>query len=112
MRSLAGGRTDRELLAIARRVVAAQVLIGRAQFARHSLMAEIPEAIDGGATRVVADVLARVARLERYECSALAKRRFAFRDFADAWAKASLPSPTAFLQNEAKISKESNDEET
>ena len=102
-RAIAGSSSDPEVLVPARRLVVAQALIKRAQSARNSLTESLLESINCGDNSAVADVFGRLRRLERYERSALAQRRFAVRDLA---AVSTSVLAAGFLQNEAKIAEE------
>ena len=110
--TLAGGTFNPELMAPARRIVVAQARLRQTQAIRASYTVAFSQALDRDDSPGLTDALTRLARLERHERSALAQRRFAVHDLADASAKALLSPATAFFQNEAKTVKEINEEES
>ena len=95
-RALAGSEADVLRLTLARRLVAAQIDVLRVRHARRNLIGSI-----------VSNpcMLARIAKLERYERDALVQRRLAVREFGMAQPASadlrSLQSFLAFFQNEA-----------
>jgi hypothetical protein len=93
-RTIAGEASDPELLVQARRIAMAQTLVRRTQCVRDSLSSVFLEAVARGDNAAAADVLAQLARIERYELSALARRRFAIRDFADVCLPVCRPQST------------------
>src|SRR5262245_55273360 len=78
-RAIAGEGASRERFACARRIAAAQLDLRRVALARCDLVTEAgPDMV-----RAIMDrrLLVKLAPLERYEQRALARRRFAVRDF-------------------------------
>jgi hypothetical protein len=92
--TIAGEASDPELLVRARRIAMAQTLVRRTQCVRDSLSSVFFETVARGDNVAAADVLTQLARIERYELSALAQRRFAIRDFADVCVRVSRPQST------------------
>jgi hypothetical protein len=86
-RAIAGNACDPEVLTPARRIAEAESLAKRARTARDSLTTDFLQAVACRDNVATADAMARLAQLERYEVCALARRRFAVRDFAGSCAR-------------------------